>query len=267
MDISEIIQSFESITLDQMDAVSLLNRYDSKYHLRLTELTRILKNIQHDYFILNVNGESLQHYKTTYYDTCNDTLYLNHHNGKLNRCKIRKREYVGSGIEFLEIKNKNNKGKTNKLRLPVNSNHSGFSAEEILFLSANTNLNICPSNLNLPAKSANTFKRITLVNKNYTERCTIDLNLWFYSGSRKFSISNMAIVELKQGQLNMKSPLFMALKENRIHQQGFSKYCIGRAFLEPGLKQNLFKPKLTQLKKQYAAHIIVKKVSNYSLAV
>ncbi len=261
MNISNIIQNFASITLDQMDAVSLLNRYDSKYHLNIQELSLILEEIKNDYFILKVNNEAIQYYKTTYFDTSDDDLYLSHHNGKLCRYKIRKRNYVNSGIGFLEIKKKNNKGKTNKLRLPSNGNHISFNTQEQSFLASHTNLNLLASNGKLPAKSVNSFHRITLVNKNYNERCTIDINLCFSSATKELSIDNMAIVELKQGKLNMSSPLSRALKAKHIHQQGFSKYCIGRAFLEPSLKQNLFKPKLHQLKKQYAKHITIKKIN------
>ena len=41
-------------------------------------------------------------------------FFLDHHNRRVNRNKIRFREYVGSNLTFLEVKTKNNKGKTIK---------------------------------------------------------------------------------------------------------------------------------------------------------
>ena len=62
------------------------------------------------------DGKLIHDYKSLYYDTEDWKFYLDHHNGRVNRNKIRFREYVGSKLTFLEIKLKNNKGKTIKKR-------------------------------------------------------------------------------------------------------------------------------------------------------
>ena len=46
-------------------------------------------------------------------------FYNDHHNQRVNRHKIRFREYVDSGLIYLEVKCKTNKGKTVKKRLKV----------------------------------------------------------------------------------------------------------------------------------------------------
>ena len=46
-------------------------------------------------------------------------MYLAHQNGRVIREKIRVRTYVSSGLTFLEVKNKNNKGRTDKKRIRV----------------------------------------------------------------------------------------------------------------------------------------------------
>ncbi len=260
--ISEILKQYEQISLRHMDAVSLLNRFDSKYQLPVSQLSTILEAIQTQYYVLQINGEVMQTYQTIYYDTTDDQLYLNHHNGKLNRLKIRKRQYVDSGLGFLELKQKNNKGKTSKLRYKLDEYKPGFSEKEWAFLDENTEMELPLNDKGLPVKCVNTFKRITMVNKDFSERCTIDIALTFYSESRKVTMGNMAVVELKQGELNMKTPLSDELKLNRVPKQGFSKYCMGRVFLEPELKQNLFKPKLLQLKKQYNGNIVASKIEH-----
>ncbi len=253
--ILKMLPQFDSIGLQQMDAVLLLNRYDLKYQVTEEVLFEVLNSIHHDYFILEINGELYQKYRTTYYDTDDNRLYLAHHNGKLNRLKIRKREYVNSGIAFLELKQKNNKGKTHKLRMPLKNWNDRFSLGELEFLKRNTSFSLHHCAMRMKPKNVNTFRRITLVNKAFTERCTIDLQLTFHSNDRKFRFKNMAVVELKQGKMNMHTPLYMALKEHRVKPGGFSKYCLGRAILEPDLKQNRFKTKLLGLKKHHDGFI------------
>lgn len=243
-----ILESFGTIELSEMNSVKLLNRFDTKYWVSVDELCKILEEIQEDYFILEIENNKIQDYKTTYFDTSGNYFYYSHHNGKLNRLKIRKREYINSGIGFLEIKKKNNKGKTIKFRCPTEGQRNNFTKNEALFIRSNAG---CKSS-ELKVKSVNTFQRITLVNKNFMERVTIDLDLMFSSGNKNILLDDLVIIELKQGARNMKSALCKALKKNHIYKQGFSKYCIGRSISEPGLKRNQFKPRLLKIKRNFS---------------
>ncbi|WP_163324748.1 polyphosphate polymerase domain-containing protein [Draconibacterium mangrovi] len=250
-----LTQQFDAISLNEMNEVALLNRFDSKYQLSAGKLYEVLEAIKDDYYILEIDGKRKHSYQTLYYDSSADNLYINHHNGKLNRMKIRKRAYMDSGLVFLEIKKKNNKGKTRKLRMIAENKNASFSAKELHFLSENTDFDFHLSNFTLPVKNTNSFERITLVNKDFSERCTIDIHLVSYSSSKKLELGDIVVVELKQGSINEKTPLCLALNYFRIKPGGFSKYCIGRAFLEPGLKRNLFKERLIQLRKQFKNEI------------
>ena len=98
--ITAVTQQFDAISLNEMNEVALLNRFDSKYQLSVSKLYEVLKAIKNKYYILEINGKRIHSYQTMYYDTGADTLYTNHHNGKLNRMKIRKRAYMDSGLVF-----------------------------------------------------------------------------------------------------------------------------------------------------------------------
>ena len=248
----DILESFVAIDLSETDRVKLLNRFDTKYWFSIDKLCKILKEIQKDYFVLEIDNNKIQDYKTTYFDTSGNCFYYSHHNGKLNRVKIRKREYINSGVGFLEIKKKNNKGKTVKLRYPTEGRRTDFTKNEALFIFSNTGCNA--SGLNI--KSVNTFRRITLVNKNFMERCTFDFDLLFFSDDKNIQLNEMVIIELKQCVPHMKSTLSKVLKRNHIYEQGFSKYCIGRSISEPGLKQNLFKPQLLKIKRNFSPVVV-----------
>ena len=105
---------FDPIRLDEMNEVKLMNRVDRKYWFHLDRLENLLHSIKNDYFILNIDGQSILPYATSYFDTTQNNMYTSHVNGKLNRYKVRRRTYVSTGISFLEVKFKSNKGKTIK---------------------------------------------------------------------------------------------------------------------------------------------------------
>src|SRR5690606_31022332 len=103
---------FEAITLDQMDQVRLMRRTDTKFVFSIQHLPAMLKIALPDYYMVEIENEREQIYTTTYFDTPEYDMYNIHHNGKLNRHKVRIRKYVYSNQEFLEVKRKNNKGET-----------------------------------------------------------------------------------------------------------------------------------------------------------
>lgn len=233
------------IQLSEMDQVKLMNRTDTKYWFHVSRLQEILQIIKDDYFILKIDEQTKLPYTTTYYDTSGNKMYSAHHNGKLNRYKIRRRSYVTSGISFLEIKFKNNKGRTIKKRISAEFGKTLFSSEEIEFLSQHIPFN-CE---NLQPSLINNFSRLTLVNKNFQERCTIDLNLGFKNADHQVSLDDLVIVEIKSEGSPSYSPLARVLRDLRIKSSGFSKYCVGRTITDPSLKRNAFKSKIRSIEK------------------
>lgn len=236
---------FASIRLEEMEQVRFMNRTDTKYWFHEKCLSQLLERVHNDYFILTINDEVSHPYSTVYYDTKDNQMYQAHHNGKLNRYKIRRRSYVSSGISFLEVKFKNNKGRTIKKRVPSKLSSNNFTFQEQVFLS-----NITPYSINnLQTSLFNNFSRITLVAKNYKERCTVDFNLHFCINSKNVILNNLVVVEIKADGPPSASSLARALRNQRIKPTGFSKYCIGRTLTDTSLKRNAFKYKIRALEK------------------
>ena len=120
-EISKITASFSPIKLAEMDNVKLMSRSDTKFAFKFSKLPELLNQMMPFYKVLEINGKFIHDYKSLYFDTDDRKFYLDHHNGRVNRNKVRFREYVGSDLTFLEIKRKNNKGKTIKKRMKVDS--------------------------------------------------------------------------------------------------------------------------------------------------
>lgn len=249
--LAHIIEKFETITLKEMDSVKLMNRVDTKFVLSFEELQMILPELLDDYKILEVNGHRMSTYESVYFDKPHYKLYLDHHQNKQDRYKVRFREYVESKLSFLEVKHKS-KGRTDKRRVVVDSVKQTLSDDDKTFI-ATTGLD--PKELSLVLK--NSFVRITLVGKHDNERLTFDLDLSFEKDGKTVKMDDIVIAELKQENLNRNSAFYQHTKMHLIRPFRVSKYCIGLIKLlgKENIKYNRFKKKLLKIDKlqDYAA--------------
>ena len=241
----EILDTFAPITLAEMSSVKLMNRTDTKFVTTLPMLQRLLEMAQDDYFAQEIDGERNMLYDTTYFDTRSFGMYQQHQNGHTNRQKIRFRTYVSSHLQFMEVKTKNNRGRTKKKRIEVHDMDL-LDPEKRDFLGRTLRFDVD----DLIPHMHNYFHRITLVNRGKTERLTIDTDLQFNNMVTRQSrnMDDLVIIELKRDGL-VYSPVLEMLRQLRIHPHGFSKYCMGAAMTNSQLPVNLFKPKLHDVEK------------------
>ena len=244
--ILNLLEQLPTISLEEMDGIRLMNRTDRKYLATLTQLEALLKMAKGKYFVNEIDGRLVNPYRTTYLDTPDEEMYLAHHNGRLTRQKVRVRTYLNSGDTFLEVKNKNNHGRTKKKRMQVHGlgslaedggnsllhKHSRYSLEQLV------------------PKVENQFERITLVNNAKTERLTIDTHVKFHHLEKDVvgTYDRLVIIELKRDG-NVDSPVLDILRALRIHPSGFSKYCIGTVATNKDIKKNNFLPKIRKFEK------------------
>ena len=242
---TELLKTFAPISLEQMSSVKLMNRTDTKFVTTREKLQQLLAMALKDYYIQEIDGQRNLEYDTTYFDTRNFDMYCQHQYNHANRQKIRFRTYCISGLQFMEVKTKNNHGRTKKKRIEV-TDMDVLETEKHAFL--DKTLRYGADTLQ-PALN-NHFARITLVNKAKTERLTIDSGLRFNNlvSGQQLDMGNLVIVELKRDG-RVPSPVLNMLKQLRIHPHGFSKYCMGSALTNPQLPCNRFKCKLIEIKK------------------
>ena len=258
--IADIVQTFEPISLAQMESVKLMNRIDTKYAVPRAVRPLILEAAKADYFVQEIDGKRIATYDTMYFDTESLDMYIRHHDRQLVRQKIRIRQYVDSDLTFLEIERKNNKGRTSKKRIivpgfditaetPSVLKHKRKEDEAVTvasFIDTKSRYEWAEISPHLWTK----FHRITLVNKAKTERLTIDLDLvWenVVSGEKK-TFEDLVIIELKRDG-NVPSKMTHIMLDLRIHPLKISKYCIGTALTTPNIKKNRFKSKIRKIEK------------------
>lgn len=249
--INDILQGFVAISLEEMQQVRLMDRTDTKYVTTAPRLVRLLEMAAGEYRVQETGGLRELPYHTCYFDTPDCDMFTQHQRGRKARQKIRLRLYEESGTAFLEIKDKDNRGRTNKKRIPA----SGIDGDVMLYSDfIRSHSHYMPECL-VPTVR-NRFRRTTLVNHLLTERLTIDTGLCFHNLSTccECSLEGLVIVELKRDGNNA-SPTEAMLRRLHIHPAGFSKYCMGMALTNQHLRQNRLKPKLRMLGKLLYADI------------
>lgn len=243
--VADALNGFAPISLDEMGAVKLMNRTDTKFVINVTQLLRILDFARYYYKVQETLGERLIEYRTTYYDTADWRMLRAHTTGRKSRVKVRVRTYVGSNLTFIEVKRKNNHGRTKKKRIPVALPPSGALPPEALsFISASSPY----AAETLSPAVGNVFRRVTLVNNEMTERLTIDLclSLTNLRSGELVNLADTVIVEVKRGGRNF-SHVVSWLHDHGVRKHGFSKYCYGALLSDSSLPLGVMKPKMHQL--------------------
>jgi hypothetical protein len=154
---------------------------------------------------------------------------------------------VLSNDNFLEVKFKTNKGRTLKKRITRPDFLSPFDEVDLEFIKKALPY---PAS-DLVPKIRSDFYRITMVDKNFTERVTIDTSPGFRNKDKEVVLDNLVIIEVKQSKASDPAKIIKVLQELKVRSHGFSKYCVGRSLLEEKLKKNNFKPLLLKISKEY----------------
>ncbi len=239
------LSEFNSISLKDLDKVQLLNRKDTKFVFSQNKLLQLLDRLKPFYQILEIEGKRTFIYDNTYFDTDEFFFYTQHHNECRKRFKVRHRKYCETNDQYFEIKIKDNKNRTIKKRLKINDGNGHFGEEEKRLISETIGLS--PQHLN--PKLNMQFSRITLADKSFSERLTIDTNLSVLNGTGSKMFDQLVISEIKQKKYNPKSNFIRILRNLKIPEMRFSKYCMGMLHVNRGIKYNRFKPKLLQINK------------------
>ncbi|MBQ6243360.1 MAG: polyphosphate polymerase domain-containing protein [Bacteroidales bacterium] len=256
--LESVLETISPISLGEMDSIRLMNRIDTKYLTTTSVLVRLLEDAAaRGYRALETDGIRLCPYDTLYYDTPELQMFLDHHNRRLVRQKVRTRTYVGSGQTFLEIKRKNNHGRTKKKRTgvaPAAFRDFHVEPSALALLEAYSSI---PAGAMTPALET-LFRRITLVDAARTERLTIDTGLCFRNArnGREASLQDAVIIELKQDG-RAASGMKDILLDHRVKALRVSKYCIGTTLTDTCVKSNRFKLKIREIEKTINKRILL----------
>lgn len=248
-DLGFYLGGFQGRSLQTVSKATLMNRVDTKYLIPMAFIPTLLTLLQADYDILEIDGRRMFTYKNMYFDTADFRFYAAHHNGKLNRYKVRHRRYEETHSDFLEVKFKNNHRRTIKTRLAIHAEMGKITKEMSEFLHAHGIYEP------LYPKQLEQYQRVTLVNEVLGERITLDFGLSYQQQNGQWQqLNEVFIAELKQASKTILSPFTILMREYRLKPNSFSKYCIGCCLTYANaLRTNNFKPTLQKLQQLHAA--------------
>lgn len=266
--VNDSLSLYDTYGLQDLNSANLMNRVDSKFLLPLSWLSGMLTQLESAYRVLDINGKRISNYKNQYLDTEFLKFYHDHHNGKLDRFKVRHREYLDTQTSFLEVKRKTNQRRTVKTRIGVNAeffqdNNLSHGSEAPHFISNTVGIPLDA----MRVTQHSGYQRIALANEKTAERLTIDFNLWYALDiNQKFYLPNTCIAELKQARKTKNSPFYTLKESAHMSPISFSKYCIGSALLhKEKLKHNRFKPTLNKVGKLFQDNLSIN--SNFQEAL
>jgi hypothetical protein len=238
------LSKYDPISLQDMSDVALMKRMDTKFVMRSRDLGMLLDAVEQDYHILEIDGLRSHSYASLYFDTPSYKFYVDHHNRKLRRSKVRMRKYLDSNLSFFEIKQKDPKGETSKSRIRIADLDHNLLKANMGFVH-----DVLDQNIHLHPTISNSFDRITLVHKGQRERVTIDRDIQFVYKDQQHKLQGVSVVEIKQERINRDSTIHRSLKKINLRPMRISKYCIGMVSLYPEIKYNRFKQKILHLNK------------------
>lgn len=242
------LANFEAVGLKYLDSVKLMNRVDQKFILTDKQLHHLLPELAKHYRILEINGKRIFSYDSLYFDTPALDFYRDHHNGKPNRVKVRRRAYLDTGTGYFEVKRKVKGYRTEKDRVK-----SAFAApdndleQKLLQKHHLDTLTISPS-MNVR------YKRITLTGMHLNERITIDTQLEFEDAHHIERLEGLVIIEVKQEQIKRESQVIQLLRIQQNRPFGISKYALGIVLLNMSSKTNAFRHKVAKIKHLIASY-------------
>lgn len=244
------LAGMEPITLEEMGSIKLMNRIDMKYLTREETLQKVLERAAAAHYrVLLTEGMRISPYNSVYFDTEGLRMFYDHRNRHLVRQKVRTRCYENSGATFLEIKRKNNHGRTKKKRMEIPREEFmsfGGDAAACDFL-AQKSWFTAPQ---LSPVLSTAFQRITLVNPEMTERLTIDTQLCFrnFRTGHEATLQDAVIIELKQDG-RASSAMRGIFLDLRVKPIRVSKYCVAVTLTDPGAMSGRFKVKVRAIEK------------------
>lgn len=266
LNLTELLLHKESIGLDAIESVALMDRFDSKFVVPVDWLVPVVTDLN-EHSVLTIEGHTSTKYNNLYLDTDEAQCLEDHTRGRNSRFKIRIRHYDNTGVAFLEVKRRDVYGKTTKERM-VRSSDQAWNAPltegEKSFVAQ-----LVPYADELKPTLQSSFERFTLVHLASGERITFDQNLAYVkpkhcsdAGAWSRPIPHLAVVEWKQSTVNHQGSLIQSFRRQpgRRGPLGrslrISKFVLGNAVTTPHHPMRSYRSALRDLTRaeHYAAN-------------
>jgi hypothetical protein len=242
-----LLNEIRVIQYDEWKSAPVKKPHSTKYILHVKTLERLFVRAGSEYLLLKQTEESPSDIGLVYFDTADLRFFRDHIHGKLERCKVRNRIWLGQNKQMLEIWKRSNKGKMKKFKLPMSIDNGEMPDDT----GDHFQLYTGKTAKQLLATVYIGFKRIVLVSPDFTEKITIDRNISFipaFKLGKPLYLKGLAMVEIRKPESGLTS-FESELKVSGAIKLNVSKYCLGVVMTHPEIKTNSYKPVLLNIAK------------------
>lgn len=236
-----IVAALPPISLEELnERAALLRRTDRKYVLTDAQFVSLLEQLDGDVRVLEIEGERNPRYESLYFDTPEHDSFRAAAHKRRRRFKVRTRSYVETRQTFLEVKLRDARRRTLKLRTPYS-----FEGRDLLDAAGRTFVEevflghgLDATQVSRLVPSLHTrFRRVTLFIPSAECRVTVDTDLTFdQQGVGAIVADHLILLETKSDAQNPR--VDRLLWRMGIRPQKVSKFAIGSALLDPTLPDN-----------------------------
>lgn len=219
-----------------MVQAELQTRVDRKYLVPPDVISKVVDTLSGSLKALDMDSNRRFRYQSVYFDTEDYRSFRQHLQGRRHRFKVRTRSYLDSGECQLEVKIEGGREETVKSRLSYNP-ADAFLLTPVGRRFIAEHIELPQSALHLRPVLVSVYKRSTLVDLHTQSRITCDVGLMWESEVRS-TPNTLRDVLVETKTLGPLSAADVLLRTYGYRPTSISKYCIGVALLNPGVRAN-----------------------------
>ena len=228
--------------LAAVETADLQTRVDRKYVVAPAMLWAMVAGLGTDAQVVDIDGEQCFAYRSVYFDTIDRLAYRKAAHRRPDRFKVRTRTYVDQGECFLEVKRRDARGRTTKVRVPYDpADEERLTPTGRVFVDEHV---VLPTPLApLHPVLTTEYHRVTLLDCTRSVRLTLDAGLVCRStDGREVRLADAVVVETKS--TGAPTAADRLLWRTGTRPVAISKYAVGMAALDPSLPANHWNPVL-----------------------
>lgn len=239
--VEPIVAALPSISLQELlDVAALLNRTDRKYVVTATQLQALLDALTGDVRALEVDGLREFGYESMYFDTPEHHSYRAAAHRRRRRFKVRTRSYLDTQQTFLEVKVRDARRRTMKLRTPYAfAERMHLDAQARAFVRQSFEEHGIPTGTvaTLAPTLHTEFRRSTLFIPSAGCRLTVDTDISVsHPSGEALVVPDLIVLETKSDAHDRR--VDRMLWRLGVRPETISKFAIGSALLDPDLPDN-----------------------------
>jgi len=220
--------------VELQERADLQTRIDRKYIIDLPVAEELLVSLGQRTRVLENAGRRRFRYRSTYFDTDDLASFYGAARARRHRFKVRTRSYLDSGLTVLELKTRDGRGQTVKVRTEHTAGHDRLDAAARAFLAENGLPEDTVDRLHPTLETS--YQRSTCLAA-AGSRWTLDDTLCCTAaGGRRVGLVDQVLVETKS--VGRATEVDRWLRDRHVRDVQVSKYGTGLAALRPDLPAN-----------------------------